>query len=274
MTVNAQQIVITPAIAASLLSKNTRNRPINQKRVADLAREMTRGGFKFNGDTIRVDVNGVLLDGQHRLSACVASGCDFQCILVTGLPPEVMPTIDQHSKRTVGHVLAIEGVKNSNFVAAAIRNAYGVATGTRFAARLNATEVILALSRHPRIHFSCDAARACFPKTSAYVAAIHYIGVYFGRDEQANLYVETWKNGIPQYDGCPIHASRERMLHEPQMSPTDRMKLCIWSWLKFLDKTSVSRSQIPSDPRIPGWDATAFNSVGPDGINPENSPIA
>lgn len=77
----------------------------------------------MNGDSIRVDRNGNILDGQHRLTACVQSGKSFQTIMVTGLDPDVFGTIDRGKLRTVGEILSIDGVQNYNMVAGASRMA-------------------------------------------------------------------------------------------------------------------------------------------------------
>lgn len=110
--------LITPQIAEMLLNGNTGNRRLSEQRVISLAEVMRQGKFKFNGDSIRVSVSGVLLDGQHRLSAIVKSGISQQMLLVTGLPDDVFNTIDIGAARTTSDFLSIKGIDHSMTVAA------------------------------------------------------------------------------------------------------------------------------------------------------------
>lgn len=255
---------ITPDFAAQLLSRNTRNRPLSKKLVDDYAKILRSGNFLINGDPIRVDLNGVLLDGQHRLSACVSTGIPIQAVFVEGLPPKVMSTIDQHSKRTIGQVLAIEGHKNANHLAALVRMTYGIATGQRFSVRLSSSDVIKFIERHPAVIQSASLTTVIFPKTSTIVGAIHYIGVFNGHSEHAAEFVRGFKNGIPKYDGDPIHAVRERLLRDSRITPSDRVKLCVNGWNKFILGERSTLAKIPIDPRIIGWDLESFEGTGPE----------
>ena len=113
-------VTITPKMAGELLNANLNNRPKSMRRAKILAEIMRRGEWIFNGDTIRVSESGVLLDGQHRLTAIVESGIPQKSILVTGLEDDSFKTIDTGKGRTGGDVLAIEGIANYNVVAAAV----------------------------------------------------------------------------------------------------------------------------------------------------------
>lgn len=97
--------MITPAIAKNLLELNTSNRPCKQDWVDKIAAAMVRGDFEFNGDTVRISSDHVLLDGQHRLLACVKSGVPFWTILVENLDYSVSDTIDQGVIRGVMDIL-------------------------------------------------------------------------------------------------------------------------------------------------------------------------
>lgn len=117
---DVKAITITPEIAERLLDANPRNRAVKPANLKKVIKQMKEGTWRVNGDTIRVDTEGFLLDGQHRLLAVCATGISYEGILVTGLPPEVFDTIDQGVKRTPGDILAVHGVKNSIRVSAAL----------------------------------------------------------------------------------------------------------------------------------------------------------
>lgn len=100
---------ITPKQAAEYLSKNTHNRPKVERQISLLAGHMERGTFQFDGSPVRFSVSGVLLDGQHRLSAVVRSGKAQEFLVIRGLPDEAQLVMDQNTKRTLGDNLVLTG---------------------------------------------------------------------------------------------------------------------------------------------------------------------
>jgi hypothetical protein len=114
---------ISPDYASFLLEGNTRNRKISRTHVKALASAMTDGRFKYNGDTLKVDRNGNLVDGQHRLEAIIESGTTQMMSVVSGLDPEVFHTIDQGKKRNTGDLLSVINSSrgNCNVMAAAAK---------------------------------------------------------------------------------------------------------------------------------------------------------
>lgn len=69
---------ITPLLAAQYLARNLNNRAITKERVLSLSRDMQSGAFLVTHQCIAFNSNGELIDGQHRLSAVVASGKTVQ----------------------------------------------------------------------------------------------------------------------------------------------------------------------------------------------------
>jgi hypothetical protein len=78
---------ISPEIAEEYLSKSEGNRKLNKYRVAMYIRDLQKGNWGI-GDTIKFDVNGILIDGHHRLTAVLQSGITARFLVTTGLPPE------------------------------------------------------------------------------------------------------------------------------------------------------------------------------------------
>lgn len=116
-------VTITPDMALGWLTENDNNRSISKKHVALLASQMARNEFHFVGDPIRFDVDGRLLDGQHRLHAIVESETAQSMIVVTGLPPESQIYMDQGRRRSPGdQMLVALGMRNGNQAASIVRN--------------------------------------------------------------------------------------------------------------------------------------------------------
>jgi hypothetical protein len=69
---------ITPERAKQLWEMRAQNRPVRQPAVARLASDMARkGGWEVNGETIKIGPDGRLIDGQHRIAACILAGFAF-----------------------------------------------------------------------------------------------------------------------------------------------------------------------------------------------------
>jgi len=110
---------IPPEMARQWLNENySLNRPINPRQVERLVRFMKEGNWTFDGAPIRFDKHGNLLDGQHRLTACIEADFPFQSVIIRGLEPESFFFMDQGTTRTASNNLAILGKSNTNHLAA------------------------------------------------------------------------------------------------------------------------------------------------------------
>lgn len=107
---------LSPKHAAKILeSKNISNRNINKDRVAEYCHAMKMGDWQFNGDPIRFTSDGILSDGQHRLTALIMSGTTQSFLVIENMEKESKLTIDCGKVRNGGDTLAINlGVKNSD----------------------------------------------------------------------------------------------------------------------------------------------------------------
>lgn len=159
---NIQKETITPKKAMEWLKRNVSNRPLSQVHAGRLGAAMAAGVFKCNGDCIRFNGNGDLVDGQHRLTGCVQSGKSFESYVVRGLEHDAFDTIDQGRKRTVGDVFARQGYKHYVCLASAVRWLWLYETcGSLLGGRngsLRADEANELLEKHPAIHAAVDQA--------------------------------------------------------------------------------------------------------------------
>lgn len=114
---------ITPAIAMDFLSRPLKgNRAINRDLVEKRAKEMRTNKFRGeNAETIKISDENNLLDGQHRLTACVETGKGFWALLVVGVPESCYDTIDRGKGKTAADTLTNHGYTNTNIIAAAVR---------------------------------------------------------------------------------------------------------------------------------------------------------
>jgi hypothetical protein len=116
------RVFVTPEIAAEWLSHNTGNRRLVANHVASLEAVLNRGEWALNGETIKFSSSGRLLDGQHRLTACVNSGVGFWTYVIFGLPEAAFDTIDTNARpRKPGDILSINGKLHANSLAACVK---------------------------------------------------------------------------------------------------------------------------------------------------------
>jgi hypothetical protein len=72
------RMMVTPELAKQWLEANTHNRPLSEELVIAYMVDMLDGRWQYNGDAIRFDHTGRLIDGQHRLHACIEAGVPFE----------------------------------------------------------------------------------------------------------------------------------------------------------------------------------------------------
>ena len=106
---------ISPEVAACMLEKNTHNRAIGRQ---PLDYAMLTGQWVLNGDAIVFSEEGVLLNGQHRLTALVKTNTSADFIVARGIKREAQVTMDVGKKRTLADYLKMDGFSDYTKVAA------------------------------------------------------------------------------------------------------------------------------------------------------------
>lgn len=84
-------------------------RRIQQKTVERIANDIREGRWIFNGDTIRFDRNGVLVDGHHRLNAIILADTPVEALVVENLDERARTYIDGCRPRSTADVLKMTG---------------------------------------------------------------------------------------------------------------------------------------------------------------------
>lgn len=116
---------MTPSDAEKLLiaSSSQRQRSLQSTRVQQYARLMREGQWRVTHQPIAIDSAGVLIDGQHRVSAVAASGLQdgVEMLIAYDADPETFDLIDTGRPRSPAQTLAIAGYTNTNVVSAAAR---------------------------------------------------------------------------------------------------------------------------------------------------------
>jgi hypothetical protein len=126
-------MTITPGHAVTLLENSKGNRNVSQNKVDEYALDMTEGRWHYNpiGSAIAIDTDGNVINGQHRLWACVQSGIPLDCDVVFGADPALMDVTDIGMPRSSANILQIAGAASGGKCAAAaalvlIHERYGI----------------------------------------------------------------------------------------------------------------------------------------------------
>jgi hypothetical protein len=103
--IKSEVVTITPEMASQMLCHNTGNREVRDSIVAKYMRIIARGEWKLTHQGIAFDVDGKLVDGQHRLMAIVRTETAVQMMVTRGVDPETFGVLDQGARRTAADIL-------------------------------------------------------------------------------------------------------------------------------------------------------------------------
>lgn len=104
-TVRPEVVTVTPKLAKEWLTHNKCNRTIREQWCLKLASDMRNGRWQFNGETIKFSISGDLLDGQHRLEACIRANVPFETVVVFNATDDCFRTIDIGTPRRLSDSL-------------------------------------------------------------------------------------------------------------------------------------------------------------------------
>ncbi len=253
---------VTPDLAAEWLTNNPQNRNIRASHVKRIARDMLSGRWQLNGDTIRFNCDGSLIDGQHRLSACVMSGVSFQSMIVRGLDSNVRKTIDDGARRTHGDRLAMTGTKHATTVSAALKLITSLARGVANY-QSTATELDDILAKNPELHESAAlAGNAKNIGSKATISAYHYIIKRVYDEEMADEFFQVWKTCVPAYESDPVHKFRTRDMSLSAagrpMHRTEFHRYLCRAIDAFAVRQPIQTLRMKSQPGVKGWDMKAL----------------
>jgi hypothetical protein len=209
---------VTPAIAGHWLTRNTDNRSIRETRVRQYARDMTDGRWTTSNDLICFDVDGRLVNGQHRLTAVVVSGTVQSFAVQWNTPLEAHPNLDTGVARTAADHLRFAKEAQPHLLAAAAKLARLWQTGAIYQSTLDhgvsSGEIEDFVKMNPSLRDSVQIVarnRSSIDghPTPLVVAHLAIAGVN-GRQD-ADCFVERLATLIGEREGSPILALQSRL---------------------------------------------------------------
>ena len=209
--------IIGPEAATELLSKNTKNRSAKKSNVTFLAKQMSEGKWRNNGETLKFSKTNKLLDGQHRLLAVIECGVAQSFTIVKGLDDDVFATIDSGKRRDAADNLAIAGYSYGPALAAIIKQVIKFGNTGRIDTAgtyiIPSADIIKKAADRPDLGTS---AAFVLGKGGSFVrpSIVQFCHYYFSihNNELSNGFFDILKSGYGN-KGCPVLALRNMLIN-------------------------------------------------------------
>lgn len=266
---DVRQETITPEMATRWLTQNRHNRTLTEPTVAAYARDMLHGRWALSDSAICFDRDGTLLNGQHRLAACLRATLwaekpvSFEAVVIRGLPTEAQEVMDQGRPRRVSDILRLRGYTQPNLLHGTARFLMSIKEPILvFAKRITTGEKLEIIERHPHLVDSVKLCQVGGGKNNALqprglppatATGLHYIGTHLlNMPAKADAFVTVLKTGVPAYPGDPVHLLRERVLSHRRtalrLPPRVLHYSAIKAWNAFVRDEPVTKFHPPRNP--------------------------
>lgn len=258
----ARRMLITPAMAKAFIQHNRSNRNISNAHVQWFARQIVEGTWDANNtQSIKFSTDHALIDGQHRLLACILADQPIEVDVKMDVPVQAQDTIDVGRSRTISDQLAISGERYGTQIAGSIRWIYALANES-YAYKTSTPEVMSFLREHPNLRESIakvQGRRGIRGTIPTLLIAIHYIATHvLNEGEKADAFVAVFKTGENAYKSDPAHRVREMYRDAKEAHKTIGQArladLTIHAWNLFRQGKSGKALRPPADVRIEGFD--------------------
>lgn len=225
-----EDLLITPEMASSMIAKSAASgrknyRKFDNLHARKLAQDMVEGRWRNNGDPVRVAVDGLIEDGQHRMSAIVQSGIPIRMIVYFDFDAEAIDVrlLDTGKGRNLGTHLAAAGLPNSSLIASTVKLALVYQRGEwattenlpRHALRDSECHEYVEAWKETLIDCAALANRCRRVATVSLVGALLFVGCRGAKPserEQAVEFVEKLANGSDLKLDDPVYSLRRRLM--------------------------------------------------------------
>lgn len=255
-------VMVTPELAEYWLEKNIHNRKVYFGVVREYTQAMKDERWWFDGDSIQFSKEGILLNGQHRLMAQVASGTTLVQSVWFDLDSGVQTVMDTGRKRSFADILELEGEKDASHLAALTSMLFYYEKGNRgqnltnFANwngnRAQHTQLLVFFNEH------AEELRACLPEakkahSTAYapVRVTAFANLLFRRidKEEARGFMTALATGVGLETESPILLLRQRLMNDygkksvgaARPQPWVILALLIKAWNFWRDGESIKQ---------------------------------
>lgn len=261
--VTIRVVIVTPEMAQQWVNNTVkRNRSKVKARSAMYSRDMKNDAWDFNADPIRLDVNGDMIDGQHRADAVIESGKPQPFLLVEGLLPEQQETMDAGRSRSVVDALMINEESNAGLLASISRrlvlfgrNIPVTGGGTQLSKR----EHLRFVDENPLVRRAAEVAReavvARVPAPPSAIGAAYFLCAEADQDAAEQFFVTHLIKAMgvdAEYHPARTLMRRfrtEEKANGSRIETEDAFRFLLQGWIAWRQGKEVRRFVVPST----GW---------------------
>lgn len=242
----AEFMTITPKMAEEWLrTAIDNNRPLRDKWIDQLARDMKAKLWMVTAQAIQFDDEERLFDGQHRLKACILAATPFTSLVARNLPEQAMQAVDMGRPRRMADYLYWRKETDVFILSSVIKLSYLLEHGHLASWEwkwLGASNpaAMQWLERHPEIRESVLASRPLRNdplKITASVAGAFHWGAFREWPEETTNFIEELSSGTRLDKGHPIIAYRNWLVRtrDKKIKYDQRIKLAtlikVFTWV-------------------------------------------
>ncbi len=256
-----ERVLATPEWIEKTLGKQENFRPVRPPRITRMMSSIEAEGWRADGNTVKFDSAGNLIDGQHRLTALWRLGISVWLWVCYGVDDD--STIDSGIPRSIGHYLRHGGESNYNSLASALGhlwryNKFGHIGGGPNQPSVN--EILTTLEIYPHSRESVSIALGCRDIMAVGLMGFLHTVASTGSVEKATEFVDQLENFETLREDSPVLQLRVRMRKDQdsraKLSLHEKSKLMIRAWnlfienkpcrlLRLTDKTATPKIIIP-----------------------------
>lgn len=212
-------VTLTPSLAALILERNPKNRPMSKRNGDELKQDLANSRFVFNGESIILSDTGILNDGQHRCQAVIETGASIPTVICFGPKEDTRFTVDTGRSKSVANFLDMKGKTYTRALGAAASYVleyrqhgalmqFGGANRPSKAAILSAVDELRGLEAS--VTLTSGAMKTV--RSHAIVAFAHFVLAKRAGREAADEFIQKLIEGDGLRRGDPIHFCRNRLL--------------------------------------------------------------
>lgn len=262
--IKVKTVMVDPEMAREILKRSRYNRAISPSTVNRYIRDMRSMDWVFNGQAIIFNGSPEdqeseleLLNGGHRLTAIAQGNVTVPMLLVTGIVPAAIRTMDTGRGRSFAQMLSIDGEISPEVLAAMIAVVHNYREHGDWKGRKYSTSVLYKTLGQEGQR-ARDVAKERNHKnpgklTKGLLAALDYL---FGAQDaaQAKEFCDAIRDGVNLDKDDPRHASREWLIRtndDDEYDSQDIAWVLIEAWNRFRAGEKWAKVRVPtSKPEI------------------------
>jgi hypothetical protein len=246
-TVRASIAYLTPDRCEQIIGSNFANqRNVSDSNFSKIEDDMINDRFHLTGESIIIGRSGSLLDGQHRVLACIKTGFGFWTVLVEGVDDELFYVINTGKSRSLSDVLKINGETNTIVLSSCLlrlaeyrRSPLSICSG----APISTSEAFEAFREYPEIQESIRVSVALKDVASrTRIAWLHCVTQRLNKPVSDSFF-HGLTTGEMLDMHSPVYWLRSRLQSDrassAKISPREAQALIIKAWNAYLDGKSV-----------------------------------